>query len=297
VFIGEVTVAGAARASESIGLASRAGNATVWTIQTSGQERKMTSVKQTRDRAVGLLTLNDPASLNAMTPELLGGLATAIGEMTGDPALRALVLTGEGRGFCSGQNLKASESLGNDIVGGVMRHYWPAFRALRECRVPVIVAVNGVAAGGGFSLAMAGDIIVAARSAKFIQVFSRIGLVPDLGSTWLLPRLLGRQRALELMLLNEPLSAERALEWGLVRQVVDDDRLLDEAMKLAHRLAEGPTRALVATRQLLEESEHASYSAQFRREIEIQADIRRSEDALEGRNAFMEKRPARFGGR
>jgi 2-(1,2-epoxy-1,2-dihydrophenyl)acetyl-CoA isomerase len=297
VFVGEVTVAGAARASESIGLASCAGNATVWTIQTSGQERKMTSVKQTRDRAVGLLTLNDPASLNAMTPELLGGLATAIGEMTGDPALRALVLTGEGRGFCSGQNLKASESLGNDIVGGVMRHYWPAFRALRECRVPVIVAVNGVAAGGGFSLAMAGDIIVAARSAKFIQVFSRIGLVPDLGSTWLLPRLLGRQRALELMLLNEPLSAERALEWGLVRQVVDDDRLLDEAMKLAHRLAEGPTRALVATRQLLEESEHASYSAQFRREIEIQADIRRSDDALEGRNAFMEKRPARFGGR
>ena len=253
----------------------------------------MTSVKQTRDGAVGLLTLDDPASLNAMTPELLGGLAVAIGEMTSDAGVRALVPTGEGRGFCSGQNLKASQSLG----AGVMRHYWPAFQALRECRVPVVVAVNGVAAGGGFSLAMAGDIIVAARSAKFIQVFSRIGLVPDLGSTWLLPRLIGRQRALELMLLNEPLSAERALEWGLVRQVVDDDRLLDEAMKLAHRLAEGPTRALVATRQLLEESEHASYSAQFRREIEVQADIRRSEDALEGRKAFVEKRTARFGGR
>jgi 2-(1,2-epoxy-1,2-dihydrophenyl)acetyl-CoA isomerase len=278
-------------------LASRAGNATLGAIQTSGEEKKMTSVKQTRDGAVGLLTLNDPASLNAMTPDLLGGLATAIGEMTADPTLRALVLTGEGRGFCSGQNLKASESLGSDIVGGVMRHYWPAFQALRECRVPVVVAVNGVAAGGGFSLAMAGDIIVAARSAKFIQVFSRIGLVPDLGSTWLLPRLIGRQRALELMLLNEPLSAEQALEWGLVRQVADDDRLLDEAMKLAHRLAEGPTQALVATRQLLEESEHASYSAQFRREIEVQADIRRSEDALEGRNAFVEKRAARFGGR
>jgi 2-(1,2-epoxy-1,2-dihydrophenyl)acetyl-CoA isomerase len=257
----------------------------------------MTSVKQTRDGAVGLLTLNDPASLNAMTPELLGGLAVAIGEMTSDSTLRALVLTGEGRGFCSGQNLKASESLGADIVAGVMRHYWPAFQALRECRVPVVVAVNGVAAGGGFSLAMAGDMIVAARSAKFIQVFSRIGLVPDLGSTWLLPRLIGRQRALELMLLNEPLSAELALQWGLVRQVVDDDRLRDEAMKLAHRLAEGPTRALVATRRLLEESEYASYSAQFRREIEVQAEIRRSEDALEGRNAFVEKRAARFGGR
>jgi 2-(1,2-epoxy-1,2-dihydrophenyl)acetyl-CoA isomerase len=257
----------------------------------------MAGVKQTRDGAVGLLTLSEPASLNAMTPDLLAGLAAAIGEMTDDPQVRALVLTGEGRGFCSGQNLKASESLGSDIVAGVMRHYWPAFRALRECRVPVVVAVNGVAAGGGFSLAMAGDIIVAARAASFIQVFSRIGLVPDLGSTWLLPRLIGRQRALELMLLNEPLSAERALEWGLVRQVVDDDRLLDEAMKLAQRLAQGPTRALVATRQLLEESEHASYSAQFRREIELQADIRRSEDALEGRNAFVEKRAARFSGR
>jgi len=257
----------------------------------------MAGVKQTIDGAVGLLTLSEPANLNSMTPELLGGLATAIAEMTRDPGMRALVLTGEGRGFCSGQNLKASEALGTDIVAGVMRHYWPALRALRECRIPVVVAVNGVAAGGGFSLAMSGDIIVAARSASFIQVFSRIGLVPDLGSTWLLPRLIGRQRALELMLLNEPLSAERAFEWGLVRQVVDDDRLLDEAIKLAHRLAQGPTRALVATRQLLEESEHASYSSQFRREIEVQADIRRSEDAREGRNAFVEKRAARFSGR
>ena len=257
----------------------------------------MDGVKKAKDGAIGLLTLSEPASLNAMTPDLLGGLAAAVGEMTDDPGVRALVLTGEGRGFCSGQNLKASDILGTDIVAGVMKHYWPAFRALRECRVPVVVAVNGVAAGGGFSLAMAGDIIVAARSAKFIQVFSRIGLVPDLGSTWLLPRLIGRQRALELMLLNEPLSAERALEWGLVSQVVDDDRLLDAAMKLADRLAQGPTRALVATRQLIEESEHASYSAQFRREIEVQAEIRQSEDALEGRKGFVEKRAVRFSGR
>jgi 2-(1,2-epoxy-1,2-dihydrophenyl)acetyl-CoA isomerase len=257
----------------------------------------MSGVTRTRDGSVGVLTLSEPASLNAMTPDLLGALATAIGEITDDAEVRALVLTGEGRGFCSGQNLKASEALGADIVAGVMRHYWPAFRAMRECRVPIVVAVNGVAAGGGFSLAMAGDIIVAARSASFIQVFSRIGLVPDLGSTWLLPRLVGRQRALELMLLNEPLSAERAHEWGLVRQVVDDNRLLDEAIKLAQRLAAGPTRALVATRALLEESEHASYAAQFRREIEMQSEIRRSDDALEGRTAFVEKRAARFGGR
>ncbi|MGX1105342.1 MULTISPECIES: enoyl-CoA hydratase-related protein [Bradyrhizobium] len=257
----------------------------------------MTGVKRERDGKIGILTLNDPASLNAMTPELLGDLALAVGEMSLDPGIRALVLTGEGRGFCSGQNLKAFQSLGDNIYTGVMRHYWPAMQALRECRVPVVVAVNGVAAGGGFSLAMSGDIILAARSASFIQVFSRIGLVPDLGSTWLLPRLIGRQRALDLMLLNEPLPAERAREWGLVRDVVDDAKLLDEAKALAGRLADGPTRALVATRQLLEESEHASYADQFRREIELQQVIRESADAKEGRQAFVEKRKARFTGR
>ena len=257
----------------------------------------MTGVKRERDGKTGILTLNDPASLNAMTPELLGDLALAVGEMSLDPGIRALILTGEGRGFCSGQNLKAFQSLGDNIYTGVMRHYWPAMQALRECRVPVVVAVNGVAAGGGFSLAMSGDIILAARSASFIQVFSRIGLVPDLGSTWLLPRLIGRQRALDLMLLNEPLPAERAKEWGLVRDVVDDAKLLDEATALAGRLADGPTRALVATRQLLEESDHASYADQFRREIELQQVIRESADAKEGRQAFVEKRKARFTGR
>jgi 2-(1,2-epoxy-1,2-dihydrophenyl)acetyl-CoA isomerase len=257
----------------------------------------MAGVNQYRDGTVGILTLDEPATLNAMTPDLLGGLAAAVGEMTADPDVRALILTGAGRGFCSGQNLKAFELLGNDIVAGVMRHYWPAHEALRTCRVPVVVAVNGVAAGGGFSLAMSGDIIVAARSASFIQVFSRIGLVPDLGSTWLLPRLIGRQRALELMMLNEPLSAERAKEWGLVREVFDDGALLEGALTLARRLADGPTRTLVATRCLLEDSEDASYAEQFRREIEVQADIRNSADALEGRKAFLEKRPARFTGR
>jgi 2-(1,2-epoxy-1,2-dihydrophenyl)acetyl-CoA isomerase len=261
------------------------------------REKKMAGVKQGRDGAVGILTLNEPGSLNAMTPDLLGALARAVAEITADPAIRALVLTGEGRGFCSGQNLKASEALGQDIVAGVMKFYWPTFKALRECRVPIVVAVNGVAAGGGFSLAMAGDMIVAARSANFIQVFSRIGLVPDLGSTWLLPRLIGRQRALELMLFNEPISAEKAKEWGLVREVVDDAQLMAEAIKLAQRLAQGPTRALVATRMLLEESEHASYAAQFRREIEVQSEIRTSADALEGRAAFVEKRKASFSGR
>ena len=126
----------------------------------------MPGVKRERDDSVGVLTLDEPATLNAMTPDLLGDLAIAIGEMTDDPQVRALVLTGAGRGFCSGQNLKAAQILGDDIAAGVMKYYWPTFKALRECRVPVVVAVNGVAAGGGFSLAMAGDMIVAARSAR-----------------------------------------------------------------------------------------------------------------------------------
>ena len=257
----------------------------------------MAGATRSKNGAVGIITLNEPESLNAMTPDLLGALAEAIGEMTADPAVRALVLTGAGRGFCSGQNLKASESLGEDIVAGVMKFYWPTFKALRECSVPIVVAVNGVAAGGGFSLAMAGDMVMAARSATFIQVFSRIGLVPDLGSTWLLPRLVGRQRALELMLFNEPLSAERAKEWGLVRKVVDDADLMAEAIQLAQRLAQGPTQALVATRRLLDESERATYADQFRREIEVQSAIRKNADALEGRAAFIEKRKAKFSGR
>lgn len=257
----------------------------------------MAGVKRERDGAVGILTLDEPATLNAMTPQLLGDLAAAISEMTADPALRALVLTGAGPGFCSGQNLKALRSLEDNLVTAVMERYWPAFKALRECRVPVVVAVNGVAAGGGFSLALSGDMIVAARSASFIQVFSRIGLVPDLGSTWLLPRVIGRQRALELMLFNQPMSADKAREWGIVHEVFDDACLKDGALTLARRLAEGPTRALVATRRLLEDSDRSTYTDQFRRELEVQAEILASADALEGRAAFVEKRPARFSGR
>ena len=256
----------------------------------------MPGVKRERDGSVGVLTLDEPATLNAMTPDLLGDLAIAIGEMTGDPQVRALVVTGAGRGFCSGQNLKAAQVLGDDIVAGVMKYYWPTFKALRECRVPVVMAVNGVAAGGGFSLAMAGDVIVAARSAKFIQVFSRIALVPDLGSTWLLPRLVGRQRALELMMTNEPLTADQAKEWGLVRDVFDDAALRDGALALARRL--GRTNARAGRDPPADRRERTcKHAEQFRREIETQAEIRLSADAVEGRNAFLEKRAAKFTGR
>jgi 2-(1,2-epoxy-1,2-dihydrophenyl)acetyl-CoA isomerase len=256
----------------------------------------MAGVTTEQQGPVRVLTLDDPATLNAMTPQLLRALASAIAAATADAGVRCLLLTGAGRGFCSGQNLKGGDLFPEGVLEGVMKHYWPAFRAIRECAVPVVVAVNGVAAGGGCSLALAGDVIVAARSARFIQVFSRIALVPDLGSTWLLPRLVGRQRALEMMMLNEPLSAERAREWGIVREVFDDDALREGALTLAQRLAEGPTRALVATRRLVDEGEHATYEAQFRRELEVQAHVRRGADALEGRAAFAERRPPRFTG-
>ena len=255
------------------------------------------TVRFERDASVGVLTLDDPGTLNALTPGMLRGLAEEIARATDDPELRCLVLTGAGRGFCSGQNLKAGELFPEGVLDGVMTHYWPAFRAIRECRVPVVVAVNGVAAGGGCSLALAGDLILAARSASFVQVFSRIGLVPDLGSTWLLPRLVGRQRALDMMLLNEPLSAERARDWGIVREVFDDADLMPGAMALARRLADGPTGALVATRALVDESEHATFSAQFRRELEVQTTVRAGHDALEGKAAFRERRRPRFIGR
>lgn len=257
----------------------------------------MALVRCERDGDVGVITLDDPASLNAMSPALMGELAAAIETESAEGAARALVLTGAGRGFCSGQNLKSQESLGADMVAGVMRHYFPVFRGLRECRVPVVAAVNGVAAGGGFSLALACDAILAAQSASFIQVFSRIGLVPDLGSTWTLPHLVGRQRALSLMLSNQPLPAAVAKEWGIVLDVVAEHRLMAEAMELARRLAEGPTATLVATRRLVDEGMDNSFEAQFRRELEVQQVIRQSADAKEGVAAFVERRKARFTGR
>jgi 2-(1,2-epoxy-1,2-dihydrophenyl)acetyl-CoA isomerase len=254
----------------------------------------MAFVRKELDGALGIVTLDDPATLNAMTPDLMGDLAEAVRDLSGRSDVRCLILTGAGRGFCSGQNLKAFSSLGQDLAEGGVRLYWPAMEALRTCPVPVVVAVNGVAAGGGFSLAMAGDVIVAAQSARFIQVFSRIGLVPDLGSTWLMPRLVGRQRALEAMLLNEPISAETARQWGLVREVFDDGVLMDGAKALARRIAAGPHKALAATRRLIEESERATFAEQFRRELEVQATLVQGDDAREGRQAFLEKRPARF---
>lgn len=177
-----------------------------------------------------------------------------------------------------------------------MDSYLKAINGIRNCRVPVVVAVNGTAAGGGFSVALCGDFLIAARSAKFIQVFSRIGISPDLGSTYMLPRAIGRARALQLMMTNEPLDAEKALEWGLITEVLDDDQLMVRARKIAAQLASGPTYALHMTRRLVDEGEVNTFDQQFRRELESNSELLDMPDGIEGVQAFNDKRKAVFRG-
>ncbi len=248
------------------------------------------------DGPVATVTLNRPETLNALTIDMMNEVKAALARIESDREIRALILTGAGRGFCSGQNLRDRIAPGVDLVGLLMDCYFGAIQGIRECRVPVIVAVNGTAAGGGCSLALAGDIVMAARSAKFIQVFSRIGLIPDLGSTYLVPHAIGRARALKMMLTNEPVSAEVALQWGLISDCLDDSDLLPAARELAAKLARGPTLALAMTRRMVDEGAGNSFETQFRRELEVQREIRQSHDALEGVAAFVEKRPAAFRG-
>ncbi|MBO0333157.1 enoyl-CoA hydratase/isomerase family protein [Sneathiella sp. CAU 1612] len=248
------------------------------------------------DNSVATLTLNRPEALNAMTFELMYEIQDALKIIDEDKSIRALILTGSGRGFCAGQDLRNRPPEGSDIVELYTGCYFDAINAIRICRVPVITAVNGAAAGGGFSLALAGDILIAGKSAKFIQVFSRIGLSPDLGSTYLLPQAIGRARALRMMMTNEPVSADQAFDWGLVSDVYDDDKLMDEARALAAKLASGPTYALEMTRKTVDESAHNDFKTQFRRELEVNAELREKYDSKEGVAAFLEKRPAVFKG-
>lgn len=248
------------------------------------------------DSGVATLTLNRPAALNALTLGLMTDVSDALALIESDRAIRALILTGAGRGFCAGQDLKSRLPDGADMVETLMGCYYKAFASIRASRVPVIVAINGVAAGAGCSLALAGDLPIAARSASLVQVFSRIGLAPDLGSTWMLPRTIGRARALKMMLTGDALSAGEALEWGLVTDCVDDAELMPSALKLARRLATGPTLAYVATRKLVDEAAGNAFGKQCRLELEANAWLRDTEDSKEAVAAFVEKRKAVFRG-
>jgi 2-(1,2-epoxy-1,2-dihydrophenyl)acetyl-CoA isomerase len=249
---------------------------------------------------VAVLTMNHPEVLNAISPRMAGGMTKAL-EFAGDASngFRAVVITGEGRGFSSGANLaEASGQSGGPRDAGkhLEQHYHPLLRRIRDLELPILAAVNGVAAGVGMSIALMGDLVLAARSAYFLQAFTRIGLVPDGGSTWLLPRLIGLARARELSLLAEKLSAETALEWGLINRVCDDVTLLDETVGLAARLAEGPTIALAATRSLYWSSPQNTYEEQLDLERRQQQRAGSTEDFVEGVSAFLQKRPARFSG-
>src|SRR6185503_16113605 len=246
---------------------------------------------------VAILTLNHPEAMNAAGTKLVKGAAAALNFIEKkDSGFRAMILTGEGRGFCSGANLaeRGGEEAG---VGHALETvYHPFLRRLRDLSIPFVTAVNGAAAGVGMSIALMGDLVIAARSAYFLQAFTRIGLVPDGGSTWLLPRLVGLARAKELSLLAEKLPAEKALEWGLINRVSDDGALMDDALKLAQRLADGPTQTLALIRKLYWDSPHNSYEVQLDQEKQSQQKAGKTKDFVEGVTAFSQKRPAKFKG-
>jgi 2-(1,2-epoxy-1,2-dihydrophenyl)acetyl-CoA isomerase len=258
------------------------------------------------DGPVGVLIMDHPEVMNAVGPEMLKGLMAAMGHVE-DPkhGLRALILTGRGRGFCAGANLQGGAGSNEFGGGGGARDagaaletiYHPFLRRLRNIRMPLITAVNGAAAGVGMSFALMGDMILAGRSAYFLQAFRRIGLVPDGGSTWLLPRLVGWARAKELSLMGDKLPAETALQWGLINRVYDDANLLDEAKKLGHDLANGPTVALGLIRRMYWESPNNSYEEQLDLERWSQLEAGRTADFAEGVQAFLQKRKAEFKGR
>jgi 2-(1,2-epoxy-1,2-dihydrophenyl)acetyl-CoA isomerase len=249
---------------------------------------------------VARLTLNRPERLNSLNTPMHAELRDALGRAATD-GTRVLVLTGAGRGFCAGQDLGERQATPGgerpDLGESIERNYKPLILTLRALPVPTVAAVNGVAAGAGASLAFACDLVMAASSASFIQAFSRLGLVPDSGSTWFLPRLVGRARALGLAMLGEKIAAADAAAWGLIWRCVEDDEFAGCVDALARTLAAAPTRALVRTRQAMDAAETATLAAQLDLERDLQRELGLGDDYAEGVAAFAAKRPPRFVGR
>ncbi|MBN2760016.1 MAG: 2-(1,2-epoxy-1,2-dihydrophenyl)acetyl-CoA isomerase [Rhodobacteraceae bacterium] len=246
------------------------------------------------------LVLNRPDKLNAFTPSMHVALRAQFDRAAHDSTVRAVLLTGAGRGFCAGQDLGDRDPRSGgpkpDLGATIGTYYNPLIRAIRALPKPVIAAVNGVAAGAGANIALACDIVLASDKARFIQSFAKLGLVPDAGGSWSLPRLLGEARAKALALTGEPLSAVQAAEWGLIWRVVTHPDLMPEARALALKLAKGPTLGFGLTKQAMQAAATNTLDAQLDLEQEYQRRAGASEDYAEGVTAFLEKRDARFSG-
>ncbi len=248
--------------------------------------------------AVRTFTLNRPQALNSFTAALHRELLAGLDAAAADDGVRCVVLTGAGRGFCAGQDLN-DDGMGQDgapadVEGVVERHYKPLALRIRTMPVPVIAMVNGVAAGAGANIALGCDLVIAAKSASFIQAFSKIGLVPDGGGTWLLPRLVGRARAIGLAMTGDKLPAEQAAAMGMIWQCVDDAALLETTTALANRLAGMSAKALAATRRVLDEAGALDFASALSLEARVQGEMSRGHDFAEGVAAFLQKRPAVF---
>ena len=245
-------------------------------------------------KGVAILRLNRPDSLNSFTAEMHGEVREALTAAAQDKGVRAVLLTGNGRGFCAGQDLNdravAPGEAMPDLGDSVENYYNPLIRLLTTMEKPVICAVNGVAAGAGANIALACDIVIAARSASFIESFSRLGLIPDSGGTWILPRLVGMARARGLAMLGPKVSAEQAEAWGMIWQVVDDGELMATALGLAEQMATQPTRGFAFTKRALAASAANTLDAQLELEKELMRAAGKTHDYQEGVKAFLEKR-------
>ena len=253
-----------------------------------------------RDNGLATLTLNAPDKLNAVSRKMIAEIKTCWEELAADTSVRAVLLTGAGRGFCAGADLADPDreaSATADSGAALDKYFNPVIRLMRSIPKPIVSAVNGVAAGVGMSFALASDIAIAGKSASFLQAFARIGLLPDGGSTWFLPRLVGDQRARALAMLAPQIPAEKAREWGLIWDVVDDAVLMATASEIARKLADGPTMALARIKGALAQSSANDLSAQLDVERDYQRELGRSDDFREGVTAFLGKRKPAFKGK